>query len=241
MTDLHTHILPGMDDGARDADESVVLLRQEQAQGVDTVVLTPHFYRDRETPGQFLRRRAEAFEKLSSALNKLPVEERQGLPRLILGAEVAWDHALRDCEQIQELCIGQTKNLLLELPFTPWSDHTINLIYDLMGSAGIAPVIAHLERYLKSQSMGRIRDILEMGVPVQISAEALRYPLLRRQLIKLLRGNQIHLIASDCHCADTRPPNLKMAMDVVRKKLGDQRVEELICCGDELAVPCPCE
>lgn len=237
MTDLHTHILPGMDDGARDADESIILLRQEQAQGVDTVVLTPHFYRDRETPDQFLRRRAESFEKLTLRLGELPAEERQALPRLVLGAEVAWDYALLDCEQIQELCIGQTNNLLLELPFAPWSDHTIYLIYDLMGSAGVVPIIAHLERYLKSQSAGRIQDILELGVPVQISAEALRYPLFRRQLLKLLRRDQVHLIASDCHDADTRTPNMKAAMDVICRKLGDWRAEELIRCADELVVP----
>lgn len=234
MTDLHTHILPGMDDGARDADESIVMLRQERAQGVDTVVLTPHFYRDRETPDQFLQRRAKAFEELTLRLRELPPEEQQTLPRLILGAEVAWNHALLDCEKISELCIGQTKNLLLEMPFIPWSDHTIHLIYNLMGQTGITPVIAHLERYLKSQYLGRVRQVLEMGVPIQISADILQYPLARRKVMKLLRREQVHLLASDCHNAIARTPNLKEAMDIVRRKQGDQRAEELVRCADEL-------
>ena len=58
MIDLHTHILPGMDDGAKDVKTSLALLRMESAQGVGTVVLTPHFYRDREEPQHFLTRRA---------------------------------------------------------------------------------------------------------------------------------------------------------------------------------------
>ena len=61
MTDLHTHILPGMDDGAVSVETSLEMLRMERDQGVDAVVLTPHFYRDRERPEQFLaRRRASA-------------------------------------------------------------------------------------------------------------------------------------------------------------------------------------
>jgi protein subunit release factor B len=54
MTDLHTHILPGMDDGSPDVETSIAMLRMEAEQGVHTVVLTPHFYRDRERPEHFL-------------------------------------------------------------------------------------------------------------------------------------------------------------------------------------------
>jgi len=234
MTDLHTHILPGMDDGARDADESIMMLRQEQAQGVDTVVLTPHFYRDRETSEQFLQRRAESFEKLKLRLCELPPEERQALPRLVLGVEAAWHHTLLDWERIDQLCIGQTKYLLLEMPFTPWTGHTINLIYDLMGHTDIVPVIAHLERYMNSQSAGRIQEILEMGIPVQVSADIFRHPLVWHKAITMLRRNQIHLLGSDCHDVHDRPPNLKAAVDIARRVLGDRRTEELIRCSDKL-------
>ena len=89
MTDLHTHILPGMDDGAPDVETSLAMLREEARQGVDTVVLTPHFYRDRERPEHFLARRARAADRLNSAIQALPGEERRAMPRLILGAEVA--------------------------------------------------------------------------------------------------------------------------------------------------------
>lgn len=234
MTDLHTHILPGMDDGARDADESIILLQQEQTQGVDTVVLTPHFYPGQEIPERFLKRRTESFEKLNARMRELPPEEQQRLPRLVLGAEVAWNHALLDCDKIGELCIGQTRNLLIEMPFTPWSDHTINLIYNLMGCADIVPVIAHLERYLSDQSAGRIREILEMGVPIQVSADIFRYPLVRGKVIKMLRRGQVHVLGSDCHSTGDRPPNMKAAMDVICKKLGTRLAEEVIRCGDSL-------
>ena len=79
MTDLHTHILPGMDDGAESVEMSLDMLRMERDQGVDAVVLTPHFYRDRERPEHFLNRRRAAGEALRDALMALPEEETRTL------------------------------------------------------------------------------------------------------------------------------------------------------------------
>lgn len=234
MTDLHTHILPGMDDGAKDVQESVTMLRAERDQGVDTVVLTPHFYRDQEDVLHFLQRRSSALEQLDAHIQQLPEQEQTGLPRMLLGAEVAWRGDLVNCEELHRLCIEGTKNLLLELPFTPWSGQMFNRIYDLMGRTGITPIIAHLERYLYRQRPEHIREVLQMGVPVQASGDILSRPLARRRTIKMLRWGQIQLLASDCHDCAQRKPNLKNAMDVVRHKLGDQRAEDLMHCADEL-------
>lgn len=230
MTDLHTHILPGIDDGARDVHMSISMLRMEREQGVDTVVLSPHFYGDRETADQFLQRRSQSFAQLSSALAR----EQEAFPRLVLGAEVAWRSDLVECEQLFELCIGQTKNLLLELPFTAWTDQMFDQIYDFMGRTGVTPVIAHLDRYLGLQSPRRIQQVLDLGVPTQISAEILLHPLIRRRALKLLRHNQAHLLVTDCHDTVDRAPNLRAGMEIVRRKLGAQRAEELIRCADEL-------
>ena len=57
MIDFHTHILPGLDDGAKTLDESIQLLKMEEEQGVDTIVLTPHYYHEREDLKSFLQRR----------------------------------------------------------------------------------------------------------------------------------------------------------------------------------------
>ena len=77
MTDLHTHILPGMDDGSKNTDTSLMMLKSEYEQGVDTVALTPHFYRDMEKPREFLLRRAAARDTLWSAMDALSAEERR--------------------------------------------------------------------------------------------------------------------------------------------------------------------
>lgn len=235
MTDLHTHILPGMDDGAKTVEDSLALLRMEMEQGVDTVVLTPHFYRDQERPEHFLARRAESFDRLQEAVCTMQERERKSLPTLVLGAEVAWRPNLSDWEELPQFCIGETKNLLLELPFTLWNDQMLHQIYDMVGRTGITPVIAHLERYLKIQRPELIRDVLSLDVPIQISSDIFLHPLTRGTGLKMLKRGQAHFLASDCHNLTTRKPNLATAMSVVEKKLGVECVHCLTACADKMA------
>ena len=90
MIDLHTHILPGMDDGAKDVDMSLQMLRMQREQGVHTVALTSHFYPSKESAERFFRRRAESEKMLTQTILELSNEEQKKLPELVLGAEVAW-------------------------------------------------------------------------------------------------------------------------------------------------------
>jgi len=230
MTDLHTHILPGMDDGAKTVEESLALLALEREQGVDTVVLTPHFYRNRENPAHFLERRKKAADTLREAL-----ASRGELPRVKLGAEVAWWPGLADCGELNELCIEGTKTLLVELPFSPWSERMVGSIYDLMGRTGVTPVIAHLERYLKGQRAELVRDVLDLGVPVQVSGDVLLEFFKRGPAMKLLKADEAQLVASDCHNTSSRAPNLGDAMRVVEKKLGREHAAKIARCADRLA------
>ena len=235
MTDLHTHILPGIDDGARSVEESLAMLRMERSQGVDTVVLTPHFYRDRENPKRFLRRRKESAAALAQCVLELPEQEREKLPQMRLGAEVAWWPDMAGWEELPEMCIGDTRNLLLELPFTPWNDQMIYQLHELFGRTGITPIIAHLERYLKIQHPEYILEVLKLGVPVQVSADILLRPFARGGAMKLLRQGQAHVVASDCHRRTGRTPNLGEAMDLLRRKLDPGQLELLIQNSDRLA------
>lgn len=234
MTDIHTHILPGMDDGAKDADMSLAMLRMERAQGVNAVVLTPHFYRELEAPEHFLKRRRAACQVLVDKVMSLPEAERESLPRMYLGAEVAWMPNLADWPHLNRLCINGGKHLLLELPMTPWNDQMFRQIYDMMDRTGITPVIAHIERYRNTQKKEHIEEILSLGVSVQISAGPLTRLLSRGPELKLLREQKVQYIASDCHDPTTRPPNLGPALKVVREKLGEAKVASMVHRADAL-------
>ena len=223
MVDLHTHILPGMDDGAKDVDMSLAMLRMEQEQGIDTVVLTPHFYRDKETPEHFLARRQTAFTKLQNAIEN----QEQKVPELFLGAEIAWVPHMSEWEELPQLCIGESRYFLLELPFSAWKSEMFQDIYDVLFEREIVPIFAHLERYLKIQKKDHIREILEMGTPVQVSSAPCLHFGDRRQVLNMLKKGQAQLMASDCHNLTTRPPNLRLGLDVVAKKLGAEMVRSI--------------
>lgn len=237
MIDLHTHILPGIDDGARDTETSLELLRMEKAQGVDRVVLTSHFYRDREDAKTFLGRRQRALARLEAAADRLPAEERAALPKWELGAEVAWLPNLADREELAELCLGESRYFLLELPCTPWSDQMIHQIYDLLSRGEYTPVIAHLDRYWSDQRPEHITELLRMGVPIQVSAGILLKPFARRKALQMIGRGQVHLLASDCHSLQHRPPNLGAAMEVVSRRLGEEQVQRLCRWAETLCQP----
>lgn len=218
MTDLHTHILPGMDDGSQDIAESLSLLRMELSQGVDTVILTPHFYRWQEPAQAFLQRRRLAFDRLRPSL---PPEA----PYLLLGAEVAWFPTLAEEPELERLRLGDSRYFLLELPFERWNARLLDQIYDLTCATGLTPVLAHVERYL-GQDKSQLAELIAMGLPMQMNADSLLSWWSRRGCVKLLKQGRWHL-ASDCHNTGKRPPRLGEAVPILHQKLGPERTARL--------------
>lgn len=227
MTDLHTHILPGMDDGAQSVEEAVEMLRLQVQQGVDTVALTPHFYPERENIADFLARRESARLKLLKAL------QGQQCPKLILGAEVAWVPDMTEWPELESLCYQNTKTILIELPIYTWTDSLFRQLYSMESRRGVMPVIAHIDRYFRIQSKRNLERLLEMGYPIQVSAEALLRLLGRKQALELLKYYD-GLLISDCHNLLERGPNLEQAMAVVKKKLGARVAQEISNITDEI-------
>lgn len=213
MKDLHTHILPGMDDGAPDVKTAIMLLEAEAKQGIDTVALTPHFYRNREHISDFLERRQMAADKLRGAL------EGKEHPRLILAAEVAYAPGMADWHELDALCYEGTRLLLVEPPMAPWNDEMLRQLYAIEGRRGITPMIAHIDRYLATQKRAHIEQLLESGFPLQVSTAALLQPWIRRKALRLLTDYNAALI-SDCHNPAFRPPNWESAVRVLEKRLG---------------------
>lgn len=210
MTDLHTHILPGIDDGAANVEQSLAMLRAQRDQGVDTVVLTPHFYREDESIEDFLARRQEAYRQLLEAIGDEP------MPKLMLGAEVYWYPGISQQEGLEKLCLEGTDWLLLELPYAQWTDRILEEVDRIPALTGLTPLIAHVDRYFRFQKKGQIELLHAMGFPLQINAIALASLLSRRRLLPLLRDGNC-FIGSDCHGPVIRPPRMDQAVLGLKK------------------------
>ena len=113
MIDFHTHILPGIDDGSRDPDESMGLLQEEIRQGVRTIVATPHFYANRISVEGFLRRREQSIQILNASVSRAgeifdfreTTGARTALPEIYVGAEVYYFPGMGRAEKLRDLRI----------------------------------------------------------------------------------------------------------------------------------------
>ena len=226
LIDFHCHILPGMDDGAQTPAASLELLRQAAEQGVLAMVCTPHYYPE-ETVGCFLERRREALRQMTEAADR----EKLSLPRLILGAEVAYYPGILKNVELERLCIGDTRYMLLELPFEPWAPFVLREIYELTLTRDIIPVIAHLERYRRLQKKSVLTQLMEMGFPVQANSSFLLDNRTARRAKRLVRSGQIHLLGSDCHDPISRPQTLGAAFRQLNSWGMGERAEEILALG----------
>lgn len=222
--DIHTHILPGLDDGAREMAQAMELLHLAWEDGTDTVVLTPH-YRGRfrkNTPAQLV----EAYEALCRKV-------RQELPdmKLYLGNEAGWERELPDkLDAGRVLPLGQTDCVLLEFDYGDPRPRILDGVLEL-SNRGYIPVIAHVERYDAFRKHKTLADeVLELGALLQLNADSVLgcqglgvksycHWLLKRQLV--------HFIASDGHDSEFRPPLLGECFRRVEKKYGSDYAEAL--------------
>lgn len=221
VIDFHTHILPGIDDGCKIAAEAAEILKYMRLNGVKTVAATPHYYRGKSSIDVFLKQREEAYNKLLAETEKQGIE----IPEILLGAEVAYFPGISHFEKIEQLCIGNTKYMLLEMPFEKWDSFVIRELEKLIAYWGIVPVIAHVERYPGYKD--RIEELVKRQIPLQINAESLFKLGTSSFLLKRIRDGSVQIIGSDCHNMYSRPPNMHLAIEKIEKKLGPDYIKKL--------------
>lgn len=208
MIDLHSHVLPGMDDGSKNVEESLAMLKASADQGIRCMAATSHFYPEENSPEVFLRRREAAFQQLAAA--------RDGdLPHLFPGAEVYYFDGISRNAEIGALCIEGTSLLLLEMPFMTWSGRMVTEIRQLQNRSDTTVMLAHVERYLSYQKKNVWEELLDCGVLMHCNASFFLSWKTKRKALRMLKQGKIHFVASDCHNVTTRPPRIGEALKVI--------------------------
>lgn len=193
MRDIHSHILYGIDDGARTLSESIKILDNLYRKGVTDIILTPHYIKSSKYNVNN-REKFDLFLKLKTSYKKI---------NLYLGNEVYVDEDLVDLLKKGEVATLNNSNyLLMELPMNSKIKDLDSIIYDLMRN-GIIPIIAHPERYTYVQEdISYIDSLIDMGVLFQGNYESLfgKYgKKSEKTLKKLLKKNYISFLGSDVH------------------------------------------
>ncbi len=222
IVDFHSHILPGIDDGANDVNISIQMLEAEIRDGVDICVSTSHYYCEQDSINAFLEKREQAYNKL------LKASWNTTIPIVKLGAEVYYSPVLKNMEDLSKLCIEGTNYLMLELPYSKLTPQIATDIEEMMQSHRITPIIAHAERYLKFTSYNSLINILELDVLAQVNCGSLLSFNSRRNANKLIKDGYIHLLGTDTHNMESRPPRMKEAFKYICSKYGTEYLDTLM-------------
>jgi protein-tyrosine phosphatase len=227
VIDLHTHILPGLDDGARSLDEAIMLCRHALADGTTTIVATPHSLPRDGLPGLRLRPDAvlNGMQHLQRALDDAGVAVR-----LLPGMEMTFEPDLA-VRATRRLTLNHSRYLLLELPFSVVPAGTGELLFRLQ-VAGLVPVIAHPERNaVIAHQPALLYDFVSRGCLAQVTAGSLTGAFGRTVQAAaqvLVQSELAQIVASDAHWYPRRPTGLSQAVEVVTRLAGRERAEAMV-------------
>ena len=219
LIDLHTHVLPDVDDGARDEREALAMLAAAASDGVTTILATPHAHHgpaDVVLAG--VERLNAAARDAGIAMTVLPGHEAR------IGVELVERHRAGSL-----LTLNGTNWLLLECYlFDDWPIHLIERSVDRLLDAGLRPLLAHAERYpFVQRDPSLLNRLIDRGIPIQINAGSLFLrpdDSERLTAERLLERRMAHVIASDAHNARYRPPVLSAAYARAAEIAGEEYV-----------------
>ena len=213
MIDFHTHLLPGIDDGSQSIEETFQILDKQEMAHIKTIIATPHFYPDQKLDS-FIATRKEAYTSIEGVIQDKCMEVR-------LGAEVLLSVDTYKLEDLEKLCIEGTHYILVELPYSHWSDWVYTSVEKLITVKGLRPILAHVERYdTVSDDPNRLGPFLEMGCILQANAISLHPESSKRKLtLKLAKHGFIQLLGSDVHRSGGVYP-VSCGYDTLKDKVG---------------------
>ena len=226
MIDLHVHILPGLDDGAKDLDESLEMCRAAVRDGITTIVATPH-----TGDGNYDNSRDRVLAAVGELTDYLP---SQGIRLTILpGADIHVHERLDALINNREtLTVNDTmRYVMVEFPRHVIPPNHIEWMFR-MTLAGFTPILTHPERNTAiHQKTGFVREWVEKGGLVQLTAMSLTGEFdqeAKECSEELLKYNLVHVIASDAHSAVRRPPVLSKAAERAASLVGPDYARKLV-------------
>lgn len=210
MIDLHCHILDAIDDGARDADDSVAMARQAEADGIEAVCATPHIRHDHDV------RIEELAERVSGLNAKL--EQELVAVKVLRGGEVA-ETAVEGLseEQLRLVSLGAGSWILLEPAPGPLDDSLLRRV-GYLADRGYRAIIAHPERHLSADMFERMAALVGEGALIQATADFFLREQMAAGMLAMAEKGLVHVLSSDAHSARAgRPVRLSPALERLRE------------------------
>lgn len=223
--DIHCHLLPGVDDGAKDIEEALKMISKAYEDGTRFIVATPHY---RLGKNNFL---SKDLKELKDKLIEAAIGIGKGI-EIILGNELMYSSELITAlRQKDALTIDNTRYILLEFMLSSSYQEIRNGLNQCI-YAGYIPILAHTERYqCLFNNPHLVGDLVHMGSYIQMNSSCLKGGITDAKASfahKLIKKEWVHFIASDAHGIIERLPSLKNAAGILRKKYGEDMVKQLL-------------
>lgn len=226
MIDVHSHVLPGIDDGTKEIDEAIAFCRLAAERGTEVLVATPH-----HKPGSYSNPRDRVLENVERLQKRI---DAAGVRlRLAPGSEIFVDTDLADRIQSGELLTYGDKRryILLEFSFQQYPVRPEDLIFRLK-LASITPVIAHPERIRYFQEdPDRLESLVRAGALAQVTGSSLMGTFgsrVRSITERMMERRCVHMIASDAHDLSYRPPGLEQARERAEAIVGGEAADRMV-------------
>ena len=226
-TDIHSHVIWGVDDGAETPEESFRMLKEAVKDGIDRIICTPHI-----TPGVYDFPEELFDEHFREAEEYIRSE---GLPlKLYKGAELLYtENTPRLLREGRTKTMAGTKYTMIEFSPTDSREHIYDALQKVAGT-GMIPIIAHMERYPAIKSLDQVKEMKKrFCAMVQINARSLirKQPLLRRKFFDgLFTEGLVDFVATDTHAMEGRETCMTAGMAALKEKYGElaeKRIREM--------------
>ncbi len=223
--DIHSHIIPGVDDGSQSFEESMEMLNIAYDQGVRVMYATSHFGSGKEKyDKELLLERFEKLKEMALGVGDDGIE-------LLLGNEVYYRPGTVELLDKKEIfTMGGSRYVLVEFAYGISYNELYRSLQKLI-NAGYVPILAHIERYYcLYRKFSEIASLREMGIGLQINTDSVMAKFSSEASFcrKLIRNGYIHFLASDCHRVGWRPPVMKDGYSVLEKKTPPEYLDRLM-------------
>lgn len=226
MIDLHCHILPGVDDGAKTMEETIEMAKVAVEEGITHILATPH-HMNRD----WINEKKDVIKLIETVQKEL---DSRMIPLTIFpGQEVRlYGEVLDDVKDDKILFVDEKRQyLLVEFPTSSIPAYTERLFYDLQ-SNGVTPIIVHPERnHIIIEHPNKLKNLIEKGCLTQLTAASFTGGFgkqIQKLSKKLIEANLIHFIASDAHNTTNRSFHMKEAYEKLAKEYGASKRDEFV-------------
>lgn len=225
VTDIHSHILPGLDDGAQNWEQAGDMLRIAWEQGIKKIVATPHFMPGHDNPEK---------EKVLEQLTRLQaISDKRGYGiRIYSGNEIYYHEEVPELLDAGKIfTLAESEYVLVE--FSPMDDfrYIRNALAEIQ-AVGFAPIVAHVERYenLCSKPFDKIGQLREMGILMQVNMAAVEGKMgrrLQKAVLSMLKKQLVDFLGTDAHSPGSRAPYTCACREILCRKCPPDYVERL--------------